>query len=102
MVIILAGIFVFAVLAMRVTRAFSLEKWQVSMALVILAAVLYFLNILLIRFFIKIRAPEFANDEDWDKTAGLGVVPKWVSMIGLLAISAFITAVLPWIIALFK
>lgn len=52
--------------------------------------------------YIKKRAPEFANDEMWEFTAGMGVVPKWVSYIGLLAISALIAAVLPWIWMLFK
>jgi len=102
MTIILIGTFVFAVLAMRIMRAFSLEKWQVSIGLLVLAAILYILNIILIRYYIKLRTPEFANDEDWDKTAGLGIVPRWVSVIGLLSISALITAILPWIIALFK
>ena len=38
----------------------------------------------------------------WEMTADLGIVPKWVSMIGLLSISALITAVVPWIIELIK
>jgi len=63
--------------------------------------IIYF-KYILIRYYIKLRTPEFANDEDWDKTAGLGIVPRWVSVIGLLSISALITAILPWIIALFK
>jgi hypothetical protein len=35
-------------------------------------------------------------------TAGLGIVPKWISAIGLLLISALITAILPWVIELLK
>lgn len=102
MKVILIGIFIFGVIAMRVMRAFTLEKWIVSLGLIVLASILYVLNILLIRYFIKKRAPEFANDESWEFTVGRGIVPKWVSAIGLLAISAFIMAVLPWIIALLK
>jgi len=100
--VIIVGIFVLAVLAMRVTHAFGLEKWQVSIGLLVLAAILYFSNIFLIRHFIRGRTRELVNDELWDSTAGFGIVPKWVSVIGLLSFSALITAVLPWIIVLFK
>jgi hypothetical protein len=34
----------------------------------------------------------------WEMTAGMGIVPKWVSVIGLLAVSAFIVAVVPWLV----
>ncbi len=100
--IIFIGIFFFAVLSTRIMRTFAFEKWHVSIGLLILGGILYFLNINLIRFFIKARNPEFANDEDWESTAGLGIVPKWVSVIGLLSFSALITAILPWIITFFK
>ena len=33
----------------------------------------------------------------WELTAGLGMVPKWVSLIGILAISAAITASGSWV-----
>lgn len=100
--IIVIGTFFFAVLAMRITRTFAFEKWHVSIGLLLLGGILYILNIILIRLFIKARTPEFANNEDWESTAGLGIVPKWVSIIGLLSFSALITAVLPWIITFFK
>jgi hypothetical protein len=51
---------------------------------------------------LKKRAPEFAANDIWELTAGTGIVPKWVSIIGLLPYSAFIVAALPWIISLFK
>ena len=106
---IIIGIFVFAVAAMRITRYFELEKWQVSLGLIGLAMLLYFLNVMLTQYFIKKRTPDFASSEEvlpgvqkWELTAGLGIVPKWVSVIGLLAISALVTAVIPWVIALLK
>jgi hypothetical protein len=34
----------------------------------------------------------------WELTAGLGMVPKWVSLIGILAISAAITASGSWVL----
>ena len=109
MKVIIIGIFIFAVSAMRITKNFGLEKWQVSLGLIGFAILLYLLNIILIQYFIKRRAPDFASSQEvipgvqqWELTAGLGIVPKWVSFIGLFAISALITAVLPWIIALLK
>lgn len=103
------GIFIFAVVAMRITRHFGLEKWRVSLGLIGFAVLLYLLNIGLIQYFIKRRTPDFASSKEvirgiqkWEMTAGLGIVPKWVSVIGLLSISALITAVLPWVIGLLK
>lgn len=109
MKVIFIGIFVFAVAAMRITKYFGLEKWQVSLGVIGLAIFLYLLNIVLIQYFIKKRTPDFASSEEvllgvqkWELTAGTGIVPKWVSVIGLLAISALFTAVLPWVIVLLK
>lgn len=106
---ILMGVFLLAVFAARVARYFKLQKWQVCVGLAILAIILYLVNITLIQFFIKRRAPEFASNEEvipgsqsWELTAGLGIVPKWVSWIGLLSISAIITAILPWLVMLIK
>ena len=107
--IIFIGIFIFAVVAMRITRHYELEKWQVSLGLIGFAVLLYLLNIGLLQYFIKKLTPDFASSEEvtsgvqrWEMTAGLGIVPKWVSVIGLLSISALITAVLPWIIGLLR
>lgn len=107
--IISIGIFIFAVVAMRIIRHFGLEKWQASLGLIGFALFLYLLNIVLIHYFIKRRTPNFASSEEvipgvqkWEMTAGLGIVPKWVSVIGLLSISALITVVLPWVIGLLK
>ncbi|MEW6182712.1 MAG: hypothetical protein AB1500_05975 [Bacillota bacterium] len=109
MMIILVGTFVLAVIAMRVQRQVGLEKWQVSLILIGLAIILYLANVFLIQHFIKRRAPELASNEEvvpgtqaWELTADLGIVPKWVSVLGLLSISAIITAVVPWIVALLK
>lgn len=109
MTLTLLGVFVLAVAAMRITRYFELEKWQVSVGLLVLAVVLYLVNITLIQLYIKKRASDFASSDEvmpgvqaWELTAGLGIVPKWVSWIGLLAISALITAVLPWVIGAMK
>lgn len=106
---IIVGVVVFGALAKNLVQTFSIERWAISLIFVGLAVVLYILNIILIKQFIQRNAPEFANNkqnnsgiQDWELTAGLGVVPKWVSRIGLWSISALITAVFPWIIAIFR
>lgn len=43
----------------------------------------YFINVALIQFFISRRAPSTLVNDTWEQTAGLGVVPKWVSVLGL-------------------
>jgi len=44
---------------------------------------LYFANIFLIRSYIAKRAPKTLDNESWELTAGTGIVPRWVSVIGL-------------------
>src|SRR3989339_879141 len=109
MTTIILGAFIFAVISFRIMRHFGIHRWQVSIGLLILAVFLYVLNISLIRYFIRKRASDFASSEEgvpgiqkWEVTAGLGIVPKWVSFIGLLFVSALITAVLPWIVIFIK
>jgi len=43
----------------------------------------YFLNIALIQFLISRRAPSTLIDDTWEQTAGKRIVPKWVSIMGL-------------------
>ncbi|HEV7797247.1 MAG TPA: hypothetical protein VGO73_03765 [Pyrinomonadaceae bacterium] len=99
---ILVGTIVFAAIAMNLMRAFEIQKWLVSGCLLVLAIGLYLLSTILVQYFIKKRAPEFANDQMWELTAGSGIVPKWVSSIGLLSVSAAIAAILPWVVAILK
>ena len=93
---------------MRITRYLGVEKWHVSLGLIALAILLHFVNVLLIWYFIKKKTPDLLllknlpGIHKWELTAGTGIVPKWVSVIGLLAISAFATALLPWIMLLLK
>ena len=98
MTIIIVGFVVMSVLAMRTVRYFGLERWHVSTALLLLGAALYVVNALLIHHYIRSRARFFATDDRWEFTAGLGIVPRWVSVIGLLAISAVAAALVPWIV----
>ncbi len=107
--IIAIGIFIFAVIAMRITNHFGFEKWQVSLGLLGFAILLFLLSYVLTHYFIHKRAPDFASTkevfpciQEWELTAGTGIVPKWVSLIGFFSFSALITAILPWVIMMLK
>jgi uncharacterized membrane protein YphA (DoxX/SURF4 family) len=51
--VVLIGMAVFAIIANHITKAYSLENHKVCIGLIILGGLLYFLNIFLVRFFIK-------------------------------------------------
>jgi hypothetical protein len=106
---IIIGILVLSIVSARIVRNYGIEKWQVSLCLIGVGIVLYLINIILINYFIKKRMPDLSMTEEfsngvktWELTAGLGIVPKWVSVVGFLAFSAWITAIIPWIVALIK
>lgn len=44
---------------------------------------IYLANIALIRLFIARRAPSALIEDAWEQTARKGIVPKWVSALGL-------------------
>jgi len=73
--------------------------------LVVFAIICYFTNIFLIRYYIEkkipglidadLSLPKPVKDEEylWEKTARRGTVPKWVSLIGIVAIPLSILGV---------
>lgn len=58
------------------TYAFAFSVSGVGLAM-------YFANIVLIRLFISHRAPSTLIDDTWEQTAGKGIVPNWISVLGL-------------------
>jgi phosphoglycerol transferase MdoB-like AlkP superfamily enzyme len=74
-----------------------------------LGVLLYLSNILLIRYFIKKKAlglleldnaygrPMKDDEYLWEKTAATGIVPKWISYIGIAAYACFAGTVI-WLI----
>lgn len=70
--------------------------------------VLYAVNCRLINGYIEKRAPAFASREQlvpgtqlWEVTAGLGIVPRWVSLIGILSVGfllAIVVEAVRWLI----
>ena len=58
------------------TYTFALSLTGVGVAM-------YFLNVVLIRSYISKNAPLTVVLDTWEETSGKGVVPKWVSVLGL-------------------
>jgi hypothetical protein len=84
-------------------------SWAYFVVLPMVGTLCYVSSCLLTSFFIQKRAPDFANDEvvfgdirKWELTSGLGIVPKWVSWIGLLSIACIVALLMPVIAPLFK
>jgi hypothetical protein len=63
--------------------------------------VLYFVNGGLTGWYTHKKAPETLVDNTWEGAAGTGIVPSWVSVIGMLAVgfapSGLIVALLLWL-----
>jgi hypothetical protein len=79
-------------------RACGWPYWAYHVLVISVGVVLYLVNNFLIVGLVRRRAPDFASDDEvmpgvqkWELTAGTGIVPKWVSFIGLLSI-AFVLA----------
>lgn len=80
----------------------SLPFWIGTPVLVSFAVILYGLNIVLIRHFIKkhepgllevdavLPPPEKGQNYFWEMTAGTGIVPKWVSWVGMGAVACVV------------
>jgi hypothetical protein len=109
-------IFYFVILAILSMMAGSLfvkvtglSFWWGAIFLGTLGVLLYLSNIYLIRHFINKRAPgvlelDAIYDKPmkdgeylWEKTAGTGIVPKWVSWIGIGSYACFAGIVI-WMI----
>lgn len=87
---------------------------KLATSFIIIGIILYISNVLLIKYYIDKNAPGLLEIDAmlpppppggeylWEKTAGTGIVPKWVSIIGLLAIPLFIIGIIVLIIILIR
>lgn len=73
--------------------------------LVVAAIIMYVLTVYFKSYYIEKFAPGLLEADSllppdkngeylWEKTAGLGIVPKWVSVLGLLSIPTFIAGII--------
>ncbi len=94
------------------TKATDLPMWSGSIILVVLAGGLHALNAYLIAYYIEKDAPgllevdmslpppEKGQQYLWERTAGLGIVPKWVSWFGIASL-AYLAGAIIWIILIY-
>lgn len=90
-------------------RALRLPRWCYYAVLLFLAFTFYAGNSMLIRRYIARRAPSFASTEEvapgvqrWELTAGTGVVPRWVSFLGLASVACLFALAFPFVASLFR
>ena len=88
-----------AAIGMSTIRTLEWPYWTFHVLVIAVGVILYLVNNFLIVRFIRKRAPEFASSEEavpgvqkWELTAGTGVVPKWVSFIGIVSIAFFLAS----------
>lgn len=96
-------------LASEFVKVTGLQFWWGAIFLIILGLLLYFVNIFLIMHIINKKAPGILELDAaygkpmkdgeylWEKTAGTGLVPKWVSMIGIASYACFAGTII-WLI----
>jgi hypothetical protein len=93
-------------LFMRLT---GLSYWWCAAFILCLGILLYFINIYFTRAYIRRKAPGVLELDEaygepmqngeylWEKTAGSGIVPKWVSLIGIASYACFAGTII-WLI----
>lgn len=79
-------------IGITIQRGFDWPYWMYHVSVICIGFVLYVINSILTKVFIKRHAADCASNEEvmpgvqkWELTAGRGIVPKWVSCIGLFA-----------------
>ncbi len=90
-------------------RSTGFPFWAGSIALIALAGILYVTNVLLTGLYIRkgvtglleldevLPAPGEGQEYLWEKTAGTGIVPKWISWVGMGAVMMCVGSVV-WLV----
>jgi len=94
---------------MSLVRLLGLPYWTYHVLAISTGIVCYVVSALLTRHYIENNAPEFANDDEmipgvknWELTAGLGIVPRWVSVVGLIGLGFILASLFELIASLFR
>ncbi|MFW5857091.1 MAG: hypothetical protein ACOCX4_04355, partial [Planctomycetota bacterium] len=91
--ILICGLaFIAAVVGIGAVRFLGWPYWSYHVLVITIGCVLYVLSSSLMMWYIRKNAPEYESFEEvmpgvqkWELTAGAGIVPKWVSFIGIVA-----------------
>jgi len=98
---VIAAIFISTATAayssLSVTQFMAWPYWSYFVVCMAFGLLSYLISVTLIGAFIERRAPEMATNEEvlpgvqkWELTAGTGVVPQWVTLIGLVSLAFFL------------
>lgn len=94
---------------MSFVRLVDWPYWTYHAITIFIGTVCYVVSAVLTGHFIKEKAPDpYDNDElvpgvkNWELTAGQGVVPRWVSIIGLAGVAFVLACPFEFIAALFR
>jgi hypothetical protein len=92
-------------------RALKWPDWSFHVLVLSIGIMLYLANNMLIWAYIRKNAPDFASKDEcmpdiqkWELTVGTGIVPKWVSFIGIISIAFFLASpfdLLAWLLRTF-
>jgi hypothetical protein len=102
LVFILLGSLPIGIGAAALVNNMGLPKWSYYACLVLIGAAGLIICQVFTMTFIKRRAPALATNEKlvgkkpaWRATAGMGIVPQWVSLIGLMPFSSGVALLYP-------
>lgn len=95
--------------AMSLVRSLELPYWSYHVLAIGTGIVCYVVSTLLTLHYIENKVPEFANDDEmipgvknWELTAGLGIVPRWVSVVGLIGLGFILASPFELVASLFR
>jgi hypothetical protein len=95
--LLLVFTFLGALISLGIQRAMAWPAWTYFAVAAVLGLICYVLSATLTGRFIESRAPGVAmidrlhpGANAWESTAGNGIVPRWVSAVGLLGFGFFL------------
>ena len=94
---------------MSLVRAIGWPYWSYHVLALGIGAVCYVVSGMLTHAYIEKRAPEFLRDgevmpgvKNWELTAGVGIVPRWVSLIGVIGMGFALASPFELLASLFR
>lgn len=98
-VVVIVVTFAVAFITMSFVRLVGWPYWSFHVLAILAGVVCYVASAILTKHFIEKNASDSANDDEmipgvknWQLTAGLGIVPQWVSLIGLIGLGLILAS----------